>query len=390
MPHQRLRFATTNLLKKLDYFRVVGVQGPRQCGKSYLSRELLKPHRPTLVYRTFDQPTVLDFATTHPESFLNQYLGSAPLVIDEAQKCPRIFDAVKFIVDQNQQPGQFLLLGSTEFSKKNLIRESLTGRIGLMRLYPMTCAETLQQNIGNKFPIESQSSVSRSDLLRYLNCGGMPGMCFVRSITEREEQIKSWLDTTVNRDLALIPKLKLNPDLALSVLKAIATLEEPTAGNIAKKLRRDPRTINSHLSALSMLYVIQSLSPHELSTGKPVFFLCDVAFAQYLSATFERQLQTMLLQELLAKNEYLNNGSSQISFYRTTKGSFVHFILETRNTPLTAIKILFEEKLDRRELEVLNAFGKKTDKEVRLVALAPVQEQLKVGGIDIYPWERVC
>ena len=62
---------------------------------------------------------------------VNHHENAVPLVIDEAQKVPKIFDAVKFVVDPSNRPGQFLLLGSTEFSKKTLIRESHTGRISI-------------------------------------------------------------------------------------------------------------------------------------------------------------------------------------------------------------------------------------------------------------------
>jgi predicted AAA+ superfamily ATPase len=67
-----------------------------------------------------------------------------PLVIDEAKKVPEIFDAVKLRVDQDSQPGQYLLLGSTEFSHLFKIRESLTGRLSRLRLHPLCAAEAHQ------------------------------------------------------------------------------------------------------------------------------------------------------------------------------------------------------------------------------------------------------
>jgi predicted AAA+ superfamily ATPase len=391
MPHQRLRHGSDNLLKKLSLFKVVGIQGARQTGKSFLVRQLLKPDRPDLVYQTFDQQTVLEFAQRNPESFLNQHEDALPLVIDEAQKVPKIFDAVKFVVDQTGRPGQFLLLGSTEFSKRTLIRESLTGRISIMRLYPMMCSETLQQPLSHDFPICDSPAVERGAWMRYLSRGGMPGFCFIRDDREREEHVKAWLDTTVNRDLALIPKLKLNPDLAMSILTAIARLEEPTAGNIARWLKRDPRVVNTHLGALSLLFAINKLEPHRSSTGKPMFFLCDAAFAAYLGAGFERQLATAVLQQLLAKNEYLFNGGAKLFFYRTTKGSFVNFLIEEKSLKITAIKLLFEEKIDLRQLEVLKALSKKiTDQPLRLAALSPVKDKIEIESVSIYPWEAVC
>ena len=391
MSHPRQRFGSVNLLKKLSLFKVVGIQGARQTGKSFLARQLLKPDRPDLVYQTFDQQTVLEFAQRNPESFLNQHENAIPLVIDEAQKVPKIFDAVKFVVDQKSQPGQFLLLGSTEFSKKTLIRESLTGRIGIMRLYPMMCSETLQQPINRDFPICARPEIERGAWMRYIARGGMPGFCYIRDDREREEQVKAWLDATVNRDLALIPKLKLNPDLAMSILTAIARLEEPTAGNIARWVKRDPRVVNTHLGALSLLFAINKLEPHRSSTGKPMFFLCDTAFAAFLGAGFERQLMTAVFQQLLAKNEYLLNGSAKLYFYRTTKGSLVNFLIEEQSKKITAIKLLFEEKIDLRQLEVLKALDKKSiDEPIKLVALSPVKEKIKLDSVTIYPWESIC
>jgi len=391
MPHQRKRHGTPNLLKKLSLFRVVGIQGARQTGKSFLARDLLLPDRPRLIYKTFDQPTVLEFAHRNPESFLDQKEGALPLVIDEAQKVPKIFDAVKFVVDKDTRPGQFLLLGSTEFSKKTLIRESLTGRISIMKLYPMTCTETLQIPMSGNFPLNEKSDITRGEFLRYMARGGMPGFCFIRDDRERQEQIKSWIDTTVNRDLALIPRAKLNPDLAMSIVTAIARLEDPSAGQIARFLKRDPRVVNTHLEALQMLFVINKVEPHRIGTGKPIFFLCDVAFAIFLGAGLERQLYTVLLQQILARNEYLLNGESKIFYYRTTKGSIVHFLIEDKSGTLTAIKLLFDEKVDLRDLEVLKALSKKaTDQKIKMLALGPTKEKIKIGSITILPWESAC
>jgi len=66
------------------------------------------------------------------------------LVIDEAQKVPKIFDAVKYTVDQDRRPGRFVLTCSTEFSRETMIQESLTGRLSRLRLFPLTISETLE------------------------------------------------------------------------------------------------------------------------------------------------------------------------------------------------------------------------------------------------------
>ena len=95
MPRLRARHALSLLQSKLKYSPVVAIQGVRQCGKSTLVRELLPPSRDGAAYRTLDQPSVLDSALLRPESFLESLVDHATVNLDEAQKAPRIFDAIK-------------------------------------------------------------------------------------------------------------------------------------------------------------------------------------------------------------------------------------------------------------------------------------------------------
>ncbi|NDD04061.1 MAG: hypothetical protein EB078_04075, partial [Proteobacteria bacterium] len=255
MPHQRKRYISQILLNKLSFSPVVAIQGARQTGKSFLVRELLSPELPESSYVTFDRPADRELAVSASEAFLEKYAASSPLIIDEAQKVPKIFDAIKFLVDRKRRPGKYLLLGSTEFSKKTLIRESLTGRISTVRMFPFTCAEPLglaPRKMTSCFLVSKKPRCSRAAFMRHLNHGGMPGIFGVHSERERDLKCIEWLELTVHRDLSLIPKVKLDPELAMAVLREVATLEEPTAGNIAKKLRRDLRRINTHLTCLEL------------------------------------------------------------------------------------------------------------------------------------------
>ena len=148
MPHFRPRYLAKTIGKRLKFFPVIGIQGARQVGKSALVRDLLSKLIKNFHYETFDQQTVRQFAQSNPESFLEAKMQrDGTLAIDEAQKVPAIFDAVKYVVDKRRVPGQFILLGSTEFSKKTLIHESLTGRIGMLRLFPFLIMKRREKKV---------------------------------------------------------------------------------------------------------------------------------------------------------------------------------------------------------------------------------------------------
>jgi hypothetical protein len=205
-----------------------------------------------LSYLSFDHQGIKAEVERASQIFLLEHSDHRPLVLDEAQKVPEIFDAIKFEVDQNQTPGRFLLLGSTEFSRLSQI----------IRLYSMTLAETLGLDRG--------PPATRKDVLHYLKNGGMPGIFAVRDTEEQDGLLQDWIDLTCLRDIQQFKTLKLDGKLAFELLKLSATLEEPTRAQMARATRMDPRRAETHLLALCGLFVPQRLNPHPSGTGKPI------------------------------------------------------------------------------------------------------------------------
>ena len=117
-------------------FPVIGITGPRQSGKTTLAKNLFPNKR----YISFDDINTRKLAASNPNDFILAFPDGA--IIDEAQKVPEIFDGIKYHVDNNDyKPGSFILTGSSNFRLKKNIKESLSGRIGMVELLPFTISE---------------------------------------------------------------------------------------------------------------------------------------------------------------------------------------------------------------------------------------------------------
>jgi len=386
MPHTRNRHTMPLLKKKLKFSRIVSIQGPRQCGKSFLARNLFTRDTPSAKYISLDAKTQAAFAEDHPSSFIESHLPAHPLVIDEAQKAPSLFSEMKLRVDQNPAPGQFLILGSTEFSKEVRVREALTGRLSRLRLFTFNLREA--QGLSVTAP------VSRRALMLHLKAGGFPGIFAVRDSAEKEQLLQDWIQVTVQRDLQQFPKVKLDADLALEVLREIALADEPTIYSISSRLKRTPRVISNIIRYLSILFTVHRLDPHPLGTGKPRYYLCDSGLVSWFGGSFERQLETWALHEFLSQASYSADVKSRLYYYRNSKGSIVHFLRDTGDPkqPLTAIKIFPNESVDTRELEILKALRLKARSlglELKPKVLGHESMTLKKEGIQIVPWESI-
>ncbi|HLD44604.1 MAG TPA: AAA family ATPase [bacterium] len=393
MPHLRKRHVLPQLIKKLRFSPVVAMQGARQTGKSVLARDILPATLKQSFYVTLDQFSKREFVQERPGVFLEQNADFRPLIIDEAQKAPNIFDEIKHSVDQKRRPCRFLLLGSTEFSKLSRIRESLTGRMSRLRLFPLTVSETLDQlsSTKNLFgSLTKRSYCQRAQLIKYLKKGGMPALFSVRDDSEWTLAAQDWLELTVHRDCQQFPSVKIDGELCYRILQQIAILEEPNAANLVKALKVNPRKLNTHLNVLQSLFVINALPPHSAGTGKTLFFLLDTGLAGFFCASFERQLHTLALSEILAFSSYFETKPTQISYYRGSRQGLAHLVLESAEGTVV-IKILQSETFDKRELEILKSFRKKySGVKPRLLAFGPERFNLKDLQIEVYPWENLA
>lgn len=92
------RQASSTLIRLARQFPIIGVTGPRQSGKSTLTKAIF----PDKKYVTFDDRTMRELAKSNPTDFVSAFPDGA--IIDEAQKVPEIFDALKMHVDSVDSP----------------------------------------------------------------------------------------------------------------------------------------------------------------------------------------------------------------------------------------------------------------------------------------------
>ena len=131
---------------------VVVVNGARQSGKSTLVQSLATANVAPRQYLTLDDNAVHSAARADPAGFINALQG--PVTLDEVQRAPELFLAIKAAVDRQRQPGQFLLTGSADVLLLPGIADLLAGRMEVLSLWPLSNAE-----------IDSSPELNRADLL---------------------------------------------------------------------------------------------------------------------------------------------------------------------------------------------------------------------------------
>lgn len=396
MPHRRNRWIYSKARKKLELSPVFILQGARQTGKSFLAREEIAAKFKNSYYVTLDINDQKVNAQNSPGTFLEEHKENRPFIIDEAQKAPQLFDEIKAIVDIKKTPGQFVLLGSTEFSHLTNIRESLTGRISRGTLFPLTVGETLSLDFSG-FRFDKLSTLkprcNRLDVLQYLRKGGMPGIFTIRDKLQFKDSIKDWIALTCERDIYQLHKLKLDPTLTYQILEAIALVEEPTISEISKTLKVSNLKVTDHIKGLKGLFVINEILPYSAGIGKPRYYLIDSAFADFFGAKKERILQTWIYNEILSTLACDINSKYSLFYYRSAKGKSLPVILEEtlaknglKSLPI-GIDIITEEIFSNKELDTLLAFKKRTNGEI--LAIGPFSSKMMSRGVRLMPFEMV-
>lgn len=384
MPHQRIRFAVPLLHKLAAFWPIIGVIGLRQVGKS----TLLKTQVTTLKSeRSLDDLTHLEAAESSPQAFLGRL--DEPALIDEIQKAPRLFDALKLLVDRKRKPGRFFVTGSIEFSLQAGVRESLTGRIGLLHLLPMTLGEAhgLEFDPKKKAPLHRcKLRLGIEDFSKSLPRGGLPVPLFARDPSQREMYFQSWLETSVFRDARRAFGKTFDPEFAFGVLQEIAKHHEegsmPTLSHFSFSARKGSR----YLQALQAIFLVQKIASHEKGVGRDAYVISDTGLANHLMKNRESEGSVRSLTRIRILNEIraLHHYTGELflpKYYKSQKGEPVDIIWD--NTP---ILIHASHRISGWDLRAIDG-AKKALRAKNAIVAAPLSEpELEKGGVSRVPW----
>ncbi len=253
----------------VDAFGAIQIKGPKGCGKSRTARERSKTEI------AFEDPSkrrnLLMIASIDPKAFLKNEM---PILFDEWQDAPAIWDMVRYECDINRHFGSFYLTGSS--SKNVETAHTGTTRIATIEMLPMSLYESSESNglISLKelfdnpdLNIDGLKSDLTIDDLKFAICrGGWPLTLDSKTKEAQLSLARSYFKQIVSVDISKIDGVKRNPELAAKILHSYAR----NIGTLVKKntiyqdvqstMNYSSDTINEYIEKLKELYVIEDIS----------------------------------------------------------------------------------------------------------------------------------
>lgn len=378
------REAEKALHRLASQFPVVGITGPRQSGKSTLARAVFSDKK----YVTFDDINMRRLAESNPNDFVMAFPDGA--IIDEAQKVPEIFDAIKMQVDKEKSvPGKFILTGSSQFRLRENISDSLAGRAAFLRLMPFSISELKNSKNLPDNPYELIFS------------GQYPPLYDEDRNFIREDWYESYIDTYLDLDVRdQINNGNVSLFRKFVQICAIHSGQMLSMDGIARDVGISAPTVKNWLSMLEASFIIHFLEPSTNNLGKSIvktpklYFVDSGLMCHLLRLSSKEELilsrykgaavETFAVSEML---KYRLNQAKKpnLTFFRDSKGFEVDTIADWNNTFAIEIKssIVPEAKLSantKKYLELLD------DETARNVVFYLSDMSMNIDGTAYVSW----
>ena len=337
----------------LTQFRALCITGPRQSGKTTLSKQLFKDKH----YVNFENPSVQHEAELNPQAFLKQYKGGA--IFDEVQRVPHIFRYLQEILDNNKKRGQFILTGSNNFLLQEQVSQSLAGRAGYLSLLPFSYAELVKAKLND------------NDINKHILTGGYPEIWDEKLVPGT--WMNSYVQTYVQRDVRLLRNISnLGAFTKFIFLCANYAGQLLNRDELAKQTGVDTKTILAWLGLLENSYIIFLLQPwfnnmnkRIVKSSKLYFYdtglLCHLLGIKSVSGLQKNRAYGALFENWviteIKKNNFNTGQNEDMYYFRDNTGNEVDLITERDGEPL-AIEIKAAAKVNNAMLRGLHFWQK--------------------------------
>lgn len=358
--------------RRLRAVPVLLIIGPRQCGKTTLSKAI--GHDLEMGYISCDHIATLASIQFDPVGFLKSQ--NKPLIIDEAQRAPEIFLPIKVDVDEHRYPGRYLLTGSANPLLVPNLGDALTGRIGICNMWPLSQGEirgTKESFIKILFePTEwnhEYPTLSQHEVIEILMKGGFPNVVAARSAEERREWCNDYLFNALQKDINDLSKIEHFSQMPALLYGIANRIGSPlNINSLTDLIRASEATIRRYielLKSLFLLYALPSWSRNidkKLSKAPKIYFSDTALLLQALDFDEQRLLklpnvlgqvfENLIVMELV-KQATWSSESVKLYHYRTQDQKEVDVVLESPSGKVVGIEVKLSSIVRRDDLKGL-------------------------------------
>ena len=227
-------------------FPVLAILGPRQSGKTTLSKIVFQDYR----YISLEDIDHREFAQNDPRGFLNKY--NTNVIFDEIQRVPQLMSYLQTHVDKLSKNGTIVITGSHNFFLMEQISQSLAGRVGITKLLPFSLKE-----------LENTDKT----LDQHIFMGAYPRI-YDQNIRP-ESFYKNYISTYIEKDIREIRQVT-KLDLFMKFMRLLAgrTGQELNLSSISEECGVSHNTISDWISILEASFLIFKLKPYHKNYNK--------------------------------------------------------------------------------------------------------------------------
>ena len=317
------------ILKDLSS-KIILLTGPRQCGKTTLSKQLF----PSCDYFNYDS------ADDRLALAKKSWDRAKPLIIlDELHKMRQWKRWLKGVYDTEGLSPKLLVTGSAQLNSYRKVGDSLAGRYFQYRLHPLDLKEAYHY-----WKPDSDEIFDR-----LFNCGGFPEPFLHNDSSYYKRWRRSHLDIILRQDL-----LDLHAVRDIQAIETLVSLLKTRVGscisyaNLARDLERDANTVKRWLQLLEELYIIFRVTPYHKNITRallkePKYYFYDTAQVEYSEgARLENLVACALLKELQFIEDVRGDKTS-LHFLKTKDGKEIDFLTCVNNEPTHLLEVKYSD-----------------------------------------------